>query len=94
MTPYTIPNNMYLNVAKDALKLAKEPPDLLYTFLTLRLACGSDLKSFKKPMTPYAIPNNLFLAKDALKLAEGPPDLLCGHLFKPGAGCGVRYEKS
>ena len=36
-------------------------------------------------MTPYTIPNNLYLAKDALKSAEGPPDLLWGNLFEPGA---------
>ena len=39
-------------------------------------------------MTPYTIPNNLYLPKDALKYADGPPDLLCGHLLEPGVCCG------
>ena len=39
-------------------------------------------------MTPYAIPNNMYLAKDALKYTEGPPGLLWRPFFEPGAGCG------
>ena len=66
MTSFTILNNLYL--AKVALKCSEGRPDLLWGhLLSLELAVGSDLKTYKNQMTPYTIPNNLYLAKNALK---------------------------
>ena len=41
----TIPNTIYL--AKDSLKYAKGPPNLLRGYLDLELAMGSDMKTQK-----------------------------------------------
>ena len=43
-------------------------------------------------MTSFTILNNFYLAKDTQKYSDGGPDLLWGHLFEPGAGCGVRSK--
>ena len=44
-------------------------------------------------MTSFTIRYIFNLAKDVLKYSEGRPDLLWGHLFEPGAGCGVTSKK-
>ena len=41
-------------------------------------------------MSSFTILDNFYLAKDVVKYSEGRPDLIWGHLFEPGAGCGVR----